>query len=348
MAAPAEERLEHVARGIAAGMPRPRSITRTVTRPDPTPAVILTGSVRRRELDRVLDQVREHALELRGVGADQREVVRAGRTRSGDRCAAGPAAEATTSCRSHQSGLRRDRAGLDLREVEQVVDELAPGVRPRPRSPRSARSRSSSVMSAARSAEPAVGDRGQRRAQVMGDRVEDRGAGDLGPAAASVSAARSATARARRRRRSAGRAARRSVRDPGRGQTCRSRRTATAARARARSGTRDLAVGLRRHRLEHHPGSARRRVARATRPPMLSSWVATLCPARIADAASASSVASRSRAVATRARLSASAARWRPIAASRPTTTAAIISTTSSTKSCEWAIASWWRGVMKR
>ena len=57
---------------------------------------------------------------------------------------------------------------------------------------------------------------------------------------------------------------------------------------------RDL-VGLgRRHRLELEPGMLARRVARASRAPMRSSCAAIECPARIVDATSASSVASRS------------------------------------------------------
>ena len=89
-------------------------------------------------------------------------------------------------------------------------------------------------------------------------------------------------------------------------------------------------------------------VASATRLPMLSSCVPMLSPARIAEAISATSLASRSRSAASRARLSASAARSRATAASRPTTTAAISSTISSTRSCEWAIARRWRGTMKK
>ena len=89
-------------------------------------------------------------------------------------------------------------------------------------------------------------------------------------------------------------------------------------------------------------------VASATRSPIVSSWAPTLSVTRIAEATSATSLASRSRAAATSARLSASAARSRATAASRPTTTAAISRTISSIRSCEWAIASLWRGAMKK
>ena len=116
VAAAAEERLEHVRALLPAGIPRPWSVTRTVTCPadaagDPD------RRVRRRELDRVLDQVREHALELRGVGADERQV---GRQRELDR---------VLGARAGRPPTRRRRAGRTSRAAA------------RPRPPRSATGR---------------------------------------------------------------------------------------------------------------------------------------------------------------------------------------------------------------
>ena len=122
----AEERLEDCARAATRGMPRPRSITRTV---DLAAAGAAADPHRRavgRELDRVLDQVGEHALELGGVGLHQRQVARAARARSDARRAArapGPRRSTTTSLQVAPVGARVDRAGLDPREVEQVVDQ---------------------------------------------------------------------------------------------------------------------------------------------------------------------------------------------------------------------------------
>ena len=161
------------------GIPLPRSVTRTVTRPALAPAGDPHRRPGRRELDRVLDQVGEHPLELRRVGAHERQV---GRQRELDRVVAAGVGgrRGDDVVQVAPVGLRRHRAGLDPRQVEQVVDQLgqsralgldhldqlgALGLGDADRE-RRARGR----------------DRGQRRAQVVRDRVEDRGLGHLGAA----------------------------------------------------------------------------------------------------------------------------------------------------------------------
>ena len=71
----------------------------------------------------VVEQVRERALELAGVGLDERQVgldlARGPRARPG---AATRSADSITSSIEHQSSRGRS-AGLELGEVEQVVDE---------------------------------------------------------------------------------------------------------------------------------------------------------------------------------------------------------------------------------
>ena len=171
----------NTASGSRRGIPRPRSVTRTVTRAGAGAAADPDRRSGGRELDRVLDQVREHALELGRVGAHQRQV---GRQRELDRVVA-----------AELGGGRGDH-------VVQVAP-VAPAARPRPASIRDRSSRSSTSLasralsvsitsiSSARSASvtPPMrerrargGDRGQRRAQVVRDRVQDRGLGHLGAA----------------------------------------------------------------------------------------------------------------------------------------------------------------------
>ena len=108
---------------------------------------------------------------------------------------------------STQSRPRLGRAGLEPREVEQLVDRAATAAAPpRDRRPR-ARARSASS-SARRAERPGGGDdRGQRRAQVVRDRAQQRGlhARRCGAARASRRPRRAAR-RARARRRAAPRA----------------------------------------------------------------------------------------------------------------------------------------------
>ena len=164
--------------------PGPRSTTRTTTSPFELFARELDRSVRR-ELQRVVDQVHEHELDLGAVDLDRVEL---GGER--DRHALGAALRARTAPgrrgvsivqssgfgSAAPSSSRERSSRLATRPVEPLrlhVDRRE-----------QARAVGSSLSSRVGALEP-VGrgaDRGQRRAQVVADRPEDRGLDRVAPA----------------------------------------------------------------------------------------------------------------------------------------------------------------------
>ena len=143
-----------------------------------------TGSARRRELERVLEQVHEHALDLLRVDAHRRRVVgqrrprrarrrrrarrapaRRGRRPARPRARAAPRRPASRE-RSSRLPTRRSRRSASAR----IVSSSSRG-----------RRRSSSRSSRA-SALAEVEDRHQRRAQVVADRAQDRRLDRVAPA----------------------------------------------------------------------------------------------------------------------------------------------------------------------
>ena len=117
LAAAAEERLEHLRAVSAAGSPPLVGHADGRRARDAGAAADPDRRARGRELDRVLDQVREHPLELGRVGPDQRQL---GRERELDRVIAG--------------GVGRGRR-------DDVVQVAPVGLRARPRPPGFARGR---------------------------------------------------------------------------------------------------------------------------------------------------------------------------------------------------------------
>ena len=133
------------------------------------------------ELHGVFEQVGEHALELGDVGADQRQV---GGEVQLDPMRPEPLLDLLRGA-AHRVGeigpvrARVDRAGLDPRQVEQVVDH--PGEASglgldRLEEPVVVVGREAFLAESARGG----GDRRQRRAEIVGDRVEQRGLRRIG------------------------------------------------------------------------------------------------------------------------------------------------------------------------
>jgi hypothetical protein len=133
----------------------------------------LNGVGRRRELERVLEHVDEHALDLRRVGADDLRI-----TIDGDndaRCLHPELLERALDEQIDRPGLgpAKRRAGLEAREVEQVVDEAleSPDLDP---------DRLEELVPVGigelerREALARRADCRQRRAQVVADRAENR------------------------------------------------------------------------------------------------------------------------------------------------------------------------------
>ena len=123
--------------------------------PPVTRARTLTGWPPRVAL-RVLDQVREHALELGGVGLHQRQVAVERRPRRAPR-AVGVLERAVDDLLDRAPvAPRLGLARLQAREVEQLVDQPPRAARPpRPRPPRARRARPRSI-AGERSASPAA------------------------------------------------------------------------------------------------------------------------------------------------------------------------------------------------
>ena len=251
-------------------MPGPRSTTRTSSRPPLTPRAHrdgLAGAV----AGRVLEQVRERPLELRGVGADQRQVAVDGEPTRSPASPASSTAARRTSSTEHQSRARLGRAGLQPREVEQLVDSRASRALSRDHAGASSRRARRLDSGGEPAPRPAVDDRGQRRAQVVRDRAQQRGL-DL-VASGAARASRRPRARAARARSAAA-------------SSASSAGHALGARQRRRRGGRDeqraeplLAAQQRkrgaalvaRHRLEHDRGTRRARApARSAAPPAAS------------------------------------------------------------------------------
>ena len=115
-----------------AGMPGPAVDRRGPSAGSPTTRARTWTGCPPEKRTRVLEQVREDALELGGVGLDS------GRSASSDRSTGGPArspscssAARTTSSIDTQSRTRLGGAGLQPRQVEQLVDERATAAPPR-------------------------------------------------------------------------------------------------------------------------------------------------------------------------------------------------------------------------
>ena len=336
------------ARGIAAGSRCPWSADRTVTRPALAPPLIRTGA-------RAGENLTAFSIRFENTRSSCAASARTSGRSPGSANSIGWSPEAWAGGRGddvvqvapvrlgrHRARLRSATGRADRRQLGQPralaldhVDQLgALGVGDGADRERRARGR----------------DRGQRRAQIVGDRVQDRGLGDLG-----------ACARPRSRR-PARRPAR--VRRPRR---CRrpsdSRHALDRALVPGHVVGRDVQPGVcRRLRGSRHrdlvaaPARAPARARRGPRPAVVACATASRCLAagrrrcspRIAEATSATQLGlPLAGGGDERAALGLGGA----LAGDRgksPDDDAAISSTISSTRSCEWAIAKRWRGAMKK
>ena len=273
-----------------------------------------TGSPGRRELERVLEQVDEHALDLAGVDLDDRSGVgRAARpsTRSADaaRARRAPGDELVDAPSSSRCG--RGGAGLEPREVEQVADQRARAGPPRAAPSRGAPARSL-VVERERRADEALGghaDRRQRRAQVVADGAQDGGLDRVARRSASASSAsrasRSRSMATASSEASAGRNRRRTAQVRRRALADVERADAAGRRRRARAATRRPAAPA---AAEDEPRAAAPSTSATLGGDRVRS-AATSPPGRSAVATPASRAASRSRCSASAARRRARAAR---------------------------------------
>ncbi len=143
------------------------------------PALISTGAPSAENLNAFSIRVREHPLDLRRVRTNKREVVRQAKL---DRMIAPPRTRVGQSARHDVTqvapvGLRMKSAGLDPRQVEQVRDHPVQPLRLLVEH-RQKLVAVALVLGIAQAGE-SCRDRGQRRAQVVRDRMQHRRLRDI-------------------------------------------------------------------------------------------------------------------------------------------------------------------------